>query len=65
MPMFDYRCKKCGDVSEYIVKTADAKGIQCKACGSARLTKLLGASNAILNPNNRIQPHYPTKKIYD
>lgn len=66
MPMFDYRCKKCGNVSEYIVKTFDTKGIKCKACGSAGLTKLLSASNVIPNPNNREPPHtYPTKKFYD
>ena len=30
MPLFDYRCYKCGLIAEYLVKTGE--GVRCKAC---------------------------------
>lgn len=65
MPMFDYKCSKCGNVSEYIVKTAEEKGLKCKACGSASLKRLLGAATVVANPNYREPSHsFPRKNLF-
>ncbi len=44
MPIFEYRCKKCGEVFELLVR-ADEKP-QCPHCKSKRLQKLLSTFNA-------------------
>jgi len=30
MPLFDYRCRKCGRTDEYIVKMGQVKSPECK-----------------------------------
>ena len=64
MPMFDYQCKKCGETSEYIVKSADAKDLRCKACGSKRLTRLLGAASQVSQRGYPIPMNDYTKRSY-
>jgi putative FmdB family regulatory protein len=62
MPMFDYQCKKCGRIDEYIVKAGDAQGLECKNCGCKRLTKLMGAPNVTVANPNRKEPKYSFKR---
>jgi len=40
MPIYEYRCRKCGAVIEAIQKFSDAPLSRCEACGG-RLHKLL------------------------
>ncbi len=49
MPMYDYQCKKCGRVDEYIVKSGQTGSPECKHCGSKGLKKLLAAP--VVNAN--------------
>lgn len=64
MPMFDYQCKQCGDKSEYIVRNSDTETPLCKACGSRRLTRLLGAASYLTRPGSGATiPDYPKMKI--
>jgi putative FmdB family regulatory protein len=43
MPLFEYRCKECGHVTEFLEK-ADAKGKhKCEQCGSTKTDKILSA----------------------
>lgn len=66
MPMFDYQCKKCGQIDEYIVKIGQTRGLKCKGCGSKELTKLLSAPNVNANPNHREPKHsFPRKPMFD
>lgn len=46
MPIYEYKCGKCGETSEFIVFNKDEQ-LQCKQCGSEDLTKLLSAHNTI------------------
>ncbi|MBN1394645.1 MAG: zinc ribbon domain-containing protein [Pirellulales bacterium] len=40
MPIFEYLCKECGHVTEFLEK-ADAKGKhECGQCGSAKTEKI-------------------------
>jgi putative FmdB family regulatory protein len=42
MPIYEYKCKKCGEHSEYIQKFSDSPMTDCKACGTAEaLEKLM------------------------
>jgi len=43
MPLFEYRCKECGHVTEFLEK-ADAKAEhECEQCGSTKTDRILSA----------------------
>ena len=44
MPIYEYRCENCGEVTEFLVLGKDEKPA-CKACGSEALVKLMSAHN--------------------
>ena len=45
MPIYEYRCKDCGNVSEFLegVGRGEAEKV-CKHCGSQELTKIFSTS---------------------
>jgi putative FmdB family regulatory protein len=44
MPIFEYRCEKCGEVNEFLILGREEQ-LHCKQCGGEKLTKLLSAHN--------------------
>ena len=44
MPIYEYRCLECGRVSEIFLRSLNNQNVQCPACGSYKLDKLLSAS---------------------
>ena len=46
MPIYEYRCGKCGTINEFIVISKDEK-LSCKTCNSDDLTKLISAHNTV------------------
>jgi len=48
MPIYEYRCEKCGEVNEFLILTKQEQ-IHCKQCGSEDLTKLLSVHNISSN----------------
>jgi putative FmdB family regulatory protein len=46
MPLFEYRCEKCGSTTEFLEK-ADARGAHaCAKCGSTQTGKMFSAFSA-------------------
>jgi len=43
MPLFEYRCKDCGQVTEVLERPGSPKSHRCPKCGSARMRKQLSA----------------------
>lgn len=43
MPIYDYRCGKCGRTSEVFLRSSDSY-VNCPACGSEDMEKLVSAS---------------------
>ena len=41
MPIFEYRCEKCGHVMEVLHKSVKAEWPTCEKCGSPDMNKLL------------------------
>ncbi len=41
MPIFEYKCTKCGHVTEVLHKSRNAEKPTCAKCGSSDLKKLL------------------------
>lgn len=45
MPIYEYRCDKCGIISEFLEGvTSEKTHLRCPGCGSEQLTKLLSRS---------------------
>lgn len=40
MPIYDFRCKECGKVSEIFLRDFHSGAIRCPGCGSEHLEKL-------------------------
>ena len=41
MPIYEYKCKKCGEITEILVRReSDEKSVSCKKCGSKKLEKI-------------------------
>ena len=43
MPIYEYRCKKCGFQDEYLQKVSEPPLSVCTSCGKAKFEKLLSA----------------------
>jgi len=41
VPIFEYRCNKCGHIMEFLEKTRTPKKHKCQKCNSSDLQKLL------------------------
>jgi len=41
MPIFEYRCKKCGHVTSFLEKAGSGKSHVCEKCGSKSVEKML------------------------
>jgi len=56
MPIYEYRCEKCGQVNEFLI-LGKGEQVLCKQCGSGDLTKLLSAHNTVIAPSHgRTEP---------
>ena len=42
MALYDYKCRDCGSVGEYLMNSASEKPV-CRACGSENTEKLLSS----------------------
>jgi len=40
MPLFEYRCKKCGHVTSFLEKAGSKGGHACEKCGSKETGKI-------------------------
>jgi putative FmdB family regulatory protein len=47
MPIYDYRCRQCGQVCEVFQRTLDAKPGKCPSCGSETLERLISAFSVL------------------
>lgn len=47
MPIYEYKCLDCGEVSEIFLRSPDCESVRCPNCGSKNLERLLSASYAI------------------
>jgi putative FmdB family regulatory protein len=41
MPIYEYRCESCGQVTEDLIRNArEAERVRCGQCGDSRLTRV-------------------------
>ncbi|MBP8626181.1 MAG: zinc ribbon domain-containing protein [Syntrophorhabdales bacterium] len=44
MPIYEYRCNDCGEISEFIV-FGDNDNLSCRSCNSQNIERILSAHN--------------------
>jgi len=44
MPIYEYRCGKCGNEQEFLQKVSERPIAKCPACGSSKFQKMLSAA---------------------
>jgi len=53
VPIYDFRCHVCGEVSEFLVPvSADGGTLTCSSCGSQNLEKLISAPSLLKDRRN-------------
>lgn len=64
MPIYEYKCRKCGKVSEYIQKFSDPPITNCEKCGTAdSLEKLVSLGSFHLKGSGWYLTDYAKKNI--
>lgn len=54
MPTYDFKCKECGGVSEFLLKSpTDTNPLSCPECGSSKMEKLLSAPSLLKDNTGR------------
>jgi len=52
MPLYEYKCVKCGKVVEVLVRNSGAEPLECPECGAKGLEKLMSASSISVRGGN-------------
>ena len=47
MPIYDFKCRECGRVSEMFLRSANDQVVRCPDCGSQNMERLITASYMI------------------
>ena len=47
MPLYEFKCRDCGNITEVLLHGADKTLLVCPHCGSAALEKLFSASHVV------------------
>ena len=46
MPLFEFQCSDCGEISELLVSKSDVDP-ECRSCGSPKLKKILSVPSSL------------------
>jgi len=44
MPIYEFRCRNCGAISEYLLGPGQGETITCRHCGSPGVERILSAA---------------------
>ncbi len=56
MPIYEYRCKDCGKISEFLVIRTDEPLVpQCKRCKSKKMSRILSRVRVVRSEESRLE----------
>ena len=62
MPIYEYRCSDCGEITEFIVSTMDKDfKASCKECESKNMNRLISLSSFALKGEGWAKDGYAKK----
>ena len=61
MPIYDYKCRACGNRFQLVRKITDESAPPCKACGSAETEKVISPSAFVLKGSGWYLTDYSNK----
>ena len=61
MPIYEFRCAKCGNIQEVIVSRSDDVEMKCQACESEILERVLSRVSYIMGSDKGATPKVSTK----
>ncbi|HDG97499.1 MAG TPA: zinc ribbon domain-containing protein [Desulfobacterales bacterium] len=53
MPIYEYRCRECGNIEEFFVVGSEEVTIRCEKCGSRDMEKIMSPAAFMLNSVSR------------
>jgi len=53
MPIYEYRCKSCGSVTEFLMGMGEDTAVVCAHCGSRDMEKIISAASFLEGGLNR------------
>ncbi|HUS68016.1 MAG TPA: zinc ribbon domain-containing protein [Kofleriaceae bacterium] len=62
MPIYEYRCKKCGKTFEYMQRMSDSPKKKCEACGASALERLISNTSFQLKGSGWYKDLYSSAK---
>jgi len=62
VPIYEYRCKKCGKQFEYMQRMSDAPKKKCEACGALALERLISSTSFQLKGSGWYKDLYSSAK---
>ncbi len=66
MPIYEYRCEKCGRKSEFLTfKVSDEVEPVCKHCGSEQMVRLISRVRVIMSEETRLESLADPSKFGD
>lgn len=65
MPVYEYRCDRCAEQFEELLRTADETGISCPRCGSTELTRRFSSFATEWRPSNVEWNRVPGGRAHD
>ena len=55
MPIYEYRCNQCGEISEILITTSfENENPRCTNCGSNDLNKVMSVSSFTFSDSGRV-----------
>ena len=62
MPIYEYRCKKCGKQFEYMQRMSEGPKKKCEACGALALERLISHTSFQLKGSGWYKDLYSSSK---
>jgi putative FmdB family regulatory protein len=54
MPIYEYQCKKCGAVFEFLTGIENEEHVFCKNCSSLEIERLISAPSILSNTKQKV-----------